>query len=347
MRLIITGDKSRYQFLRYIVESELISDNEEFRTERISEKNLFVTTEKERVCDNIYYSRKILPNTTLFFPAEFGENTEYNVDDRIICFNEFPYNTDKNIEALEQIISDGKYGQLEVVLVENSRNGLESDTTTNEMALNDAASRIKQKGIRVNRYTMGSRPDFLFWSATQVLNLPKQIFVPSLEKAKINLETFDSIYELEYEFDMGELVKDPKNRRIKYEKSIRGKNIWKEYGKKTCDFFLVKDNRVKNFCRKVYRNAIKEICIWNFDKDYSQLMKCVRNELKTKFNKMQALVFNGDRDSYDEFLNKNKVIYTYNQAVDEFFSCDIKRILKNRIEKDIKVMEEILNGYNY
>lgn len=349
MRLIITGDKSRYQFLRYIVGKDSISDNEGFHTEQISEKDLIVTAEKECASADTYYSGKIPPNTILFFPAEYGSDISYRSDDRIIFFNEFPYSTDSTIEELDKLIMNGKYGQLEVVLAENSRNGLESDISTGEMALNEAISRYRQKSINVNRYIMGTRPDFLLWSTCQNTRFSQRVFSPLLESVKEYLKVFDSTYELEYELEVGLILNNPiiRKKLIQYEKGMIGKDIWSVFCKRTCDFFFAKNNEVYHFIKELYRNAIKDICIWDYEIDFSLLMKGINNSLAAGFNGLQPLIYNGARENYDEFLNNNHVINTYNQIVMTYFSNKIKEIIKERIIKDINILEELLNGYNH
>ena len=87
MRLIVLGDKSRYQFLRKIIDDE----NMNLQTEVLSEKNIEIISEKLGNIDNskesvFYFSKKLPLHTTLFFPSEINMDTRYEINNKILFF---------------------------------------------------------------------------------------------------------------------------------------------------------------------------------------------------------------------------------------------------------------------
>ena len=105
MRLIILGDRSRYQFLRKIIDDE----NMNLKTEVLSEKNIEIMSETINNIDNpkervFYFSKKLPLHTTLFFPSEINMSSEYGANDKILFFDEFPYRTAIGMENIKNIL---------------------------------------------------------------------------------------------------------------------------------------------------------------------------------------------------------------------------------------------------
>jgi len=122
MRLIILGDKSRYQFLRKIIDDE----NMNLQTEVLSEKNIEIMSETINNIDNpkervFYFSKKLPLHTTLFFPSEINMSSEYGANDKILFFDEFPYRTAIGMENIKNIFKKNPEIDFEIILIKNNR----------------------------------------------------------------------------------------------------------------------------------------------------------------------------------------------------------------------------------
>ena len=87
MKLIVLGDKSRYQFLRKIITDENIN----LKTEILSEKNIEIMSDIVNNIDNpkervLYFSKKLPLHTTLFFPSEINTDSRYEINNKILFF---------------------------------------------------------------------------------------------------------------------------------------------------------------------------------------------------------------------------------------------------------------------
>ena len=68
----MSGDKSRYHFFRSIVDLNKSKNQESFFTERLGEREVFLTSDLSKAKDDIFYSPRVPLNTELFFPSEFS-----------------------------------------------------------------------------------------------------------------------------------------------------------------------------------------------------------------------------------------------------------------------------------
>lgn len=344
MRLVITGDKSRYQFFRYVVEKQMNSQ-ERFHTENLEEMDVFVTSDKEKVVGNTFYSDKVPLNTTLFFPSEYKKLIEYNFSDRIIIFDEFPYGTEEEVVSLEEIIQSGNYGQLEVVLFQNDRSVLDSDISTDKMAIEEAEERYRNKSINVRRYRIGDVPEFLFWSQDVNRESEKSVFTSVLQNAYMCIDTFDSCYDLQYILDISIRVEDPMvlDSFFEYSNQLNGKNVWHIFYIKAFNYYFENNTSIEEFYINIYKTNISDFGIWDIEKDIIDLRKCVRTLFALKIESGDKLIYKGGKDDYDNFINCNKSeMINFKKNIINFFATEIKILLKQRIAKNIKKMEELL-----
>lgn len=348
MRVIITGDKSRYQFLRFLVNEENLKINDNLYTERMSDIDVFVSSDKTADEACTYYSSNVPLNSLVYFPKEYGADSSFSDDDKVLFFNEFPYNREEDVESLNDIANSGKYGQICVVLVYNGRTGIDTDISSDDMAILSAEKMLDDMGLSHCKYTMGSVPDFLYWKIAKQEKYEKNLLMPLLKKTKYELDVFDSTYDLLYELDVAMIVDDPTIRKLilKYDSSLNNKNVWTEYASRLILRLIKGEKSVKDFYIELYKKIVSAISIWDINKDTARLTDIVENALKEKFSKYEELIFRGNEDDYETFLNNNKVIYLLSQGLISFFKEDLKTILKKRIIKDIEIMEGFLDECN-
>lgn len=350
MRLVITGDKSRYQFFRSIVKQNLIVSDSIFCTEKIGMNDIYLTSERNLCNKTTFYSAKVPLNTTLFFPKEYSNETvKFEKDDRVLFFDEFPFSTDEEISKIEQFRRENEVGQFEIVLFLNDREALSSDISTEEMALEDAECRYKQYGYSVLRYSIDSNPDFLFWSINGQDGIAEKSFHKILDEAKNYLCTFESCYDLEYELFLRMQIESPEilDSHFVYNKNLKNKNVWETYVERAIECYWIKIN-TESFIEDIYFRAISDLCIWDLSEDINVLNQRLQAKFIERIVHHSASIFYGEKDEYAEFLNENmKEIIDFKHKIVVFFSTEIKEILKKHIEENIYKMEELLNECNY
>lgn len=345
MKIVIIGDKSRYQFFRDFIDEKYTGYKEPFYTERISERDVFMTSNIKEKGENIYISKKLPLNTLVFFPKEYSEGL-YGQQDKIVIFDEFPYVTEENLLKLKNIIETGNYNQIEVVLIINNRERLESDISTEEMALKEAETIYKRKNIKVSKYKFGESPTFLFSSIDSIQN--NNQLKPLLNDLKFVSQIFSTSYELMYEeSELNKNLSNPEfiNSFFEYNRNIIGKNIWRYYFEKIFNYFW-KDNssKIDDFYIKFYEMNLKNFCIWDISVDIEELKIEIRKLFMNKLYFPKEYIFYGDKPEYEKLLNKlAKDFVNLKKELINFFTNDIKQYLKQRIEKNINKLEALLN----
>ena len=342
MRMVITGDKSRYQFLRSLVSAESLSIGDCFYTEQMSEKDIIVSSAKNN--ENIYYSSFVPLNSLLFFPSEYGNCDMYCTDDRILFFNEFPYNREDDLEKLKDIINSGKFGQISVVLVCNFREGIDTDISSNDMAITSAENLLDEIGIDHYKYKIGEKPNFLFWRIDKKGHFEKNMLKPLLSKVKEDLAVFDTTYDFLYELDVAMIVDDPNIRKmiLKYDRALLKKNVWREYAARSYNCLFKTDKSIENFYVDVYKKLILPVASWNLKKDILDLQKVVETTFKNRFDSLGYLCFSGGEEDYEAFLNENRIIFLLGQILDKFFRNELKSIICERTARNMEIVEELL-----
>ena len=346
MRIVITGDKSRYQFLRYMVGEQSIKNYKEFYTTKMGENDIYLTPDSDKVSEYTYYTNKLPLHTEIYFPKESEELTlTFDFSDRVIVFDEFPYGTEEDIRKLESLMESGSYGQLEVVLFQNDRTRLDTDITTDTMAVDEAEGRYRKKYITVQRYQNNHRPDFLFWSVTPSGRTEQHIFSNLLAAAQKRIDIFESSYELDYIFELSGVIEDPKilDSFVKYGRDLEGKNVWNIFGARAYVYFFQESHDIDQFCIREYRKNIEDLSIWNMEKDLDDLKERIRKLFAEKMKVFDELIYNYGEDVYVYFINgyQNRII-NFKKRIKRFFEEDLKVFLKDRLTKHVERMEKLI-----
>ena len=350
MRLIISGDKSRYHFFRSIIDLSKLQNQESFFTERLGEREVFVTSDIKKTDKNIFFSSKVPLNTELYFPSEYTDLFDVITnEDKVVVFDEFPYASDDKIDKLDNILQSGKVVQVSVVLFWNNRESLETDISTEDIALKDAEEYYGSRNIRVYKYSLKDVPVFLLWSSNNGIIGYENAFVSKMELTKLNLETLDSAYELmfdcwdEHGKSMVSLIEfDILARFCVYDRKLCEGNIWRVFHEKACKHYWTNDYIIKNFCRFIYQTTVDDICIWDFEKDFEILYESIRNEFNHIIDELDMLEFKGTKLNYDEFLNEHQEeILAYKILIQTFFRDKMKVFIKNRVQRNLLRMEAI------
>lgn len=190
MRIVVIGDKSRYQFLRQLIpytgmHSEKLVD----KTVKLVDKNM----EKS---DDSYFSSLIPLNTQVVFPSEFEiETYEFTVNDLVLFFDEVPFQTEFEIGQLDKLTADPNVAHLQVVLYDTRQGILTTDVTTSQDAKDAAKTELLKRQIAYIDYPE-SGIDVFLWNLTTLLDPAKKI----LSKINKKRELLQYTFSIDYEF---------------------------------------------------------------------------------------------------------------------------------------------------
>ncbi len=349
MRLIMSGDKSRYHFFRSIVDLRKTKNQENFFTECLSTREVFLTSDLNKVIDDCYYSKKIPLNTDLYFPSEFVDISDVIKNgDKIVWFDEFPYATDRDIEKIKEIMNSGKGEKVVIVLFQNDREKLETDISTDDMALEEAEIRYSQWNFPVYKFVPDAVPLFLLWDNNEN-SIIERNFYSKINMYASKMEVFDGNYALMLDIpgEDGKSISSLANYDVlagfcKYDRRLYKNNIWDIYHEKACKFYWDNNHAVKDFCKFIYKDAIESLCIWDFEKDFERLYEIIIEEFRKITKGIPPAVYDGNKSDYDEFLQQNQEeILSYKTKIQDFFHENLKELIKARINRNLKKLEAL------
>ena len=350
MRLVMFGDKSRYHFFRSIVDLGKTKNQESFFTERLGEREVFLTSNLKKVNDDIFYSPKVPLNTDLYFPSEFVDILDVIKNgDKIVWFDEFPYATDMDIKKIKEILDSGKGENVVIVLFHNYREKLETDISTDDMALEEAEFRYSQLNLPIYKFVPNKFPLFLLWENNIDNSIIEGNLYLKIKMIEFGLDVFDSSYEfmLDMPGEDGKSISalmdfDVLAGFCDYNRKLYKNNIWDVYHEKACIFYWDNNCAVKDFCKFVYKDAIESICIWDFEKDFERLYQIIIEEFGKITREMHSLVYDGAKSDYEEFLKENQEeIISYKMKIQHFFREKLKELIKVRINRNLKKLEAL------
>lgn len=354
MRLIVLGDKSRYQFLRKIITDENIN----LKTEILSEKNIEIMSDTVNNIDNpkervFYFSKKLPLHTTLFFPSEINTDSRYEINNKILFFDEFPYRTATGIENIKHILEKNPKLDFEIILIKNNRKNLESDLSNENEAIKIAIREYNLEKFRVKIVDFEENYNFLFWSF-EGFKKNTNSFTNDLEELKKNLDIFFEIeYEMEYIQIEEKLSEQLLDSFVKYKKSFINKdNIMDLLKIDVSDYFFKNDYNYKQFfefSENLYLKNIDKVCVWNVERDLKNLKLKFKKRIE-EFIELPILIkFDGiTEEDYIFFYNKyKKEMIEFKNRIKIFFKTELCQLIKDYIKNKIERMENFLDEKIY
>ena len=356
MRLVILGDKSRYQFLRKIIDDE----NMNLKTEILSKKDIEIVSEKINNINNlnetekvVYLSKKIPLHTTLFFPSEINMDCKYEVNDKILFFDEFPYRTAISLESIKNIFQKNPETNFEIVLIKNNRKSLQSDLSNEEEALKIAIREYNLENFYIKTIDFKDNYNFLFWDFKGYAK-NSNVFINNLKGLKSSMEIF---FDIEYEMECiqidEKLSEQLLDNFVKYKESFINKNdIMYSLKENVSDYFFKNDYNYKQFFQfseELYLKYIDNICIWDTERDLEKLKLEFKNRME-HFIELPVLVdFSGTtEEDYIYFYNKHKKeMIEFKNKIKDFFRKELCQLIKGYMEDKIKRMESLLYEEKY
>ena len=347
MKIIAIGDKSRYQFFRAIVMPGELNSNS-FKTEHLGEYTVYVVPSDYYSGDNIFHSDMLPLTTEIVFPSEI-ECNKYacDMDDKVILFEEFPFGKQSNSEDLDLYAKRIGAGLCEVVLVLNDRKFMDSDISTEEMAIEDIYGKYTERGFRVYKYARGDLPDFLFGNGK--LHTDQNITFLKTKIIEINeeIQNIGIDYELDYELNLHKFFENPAllDSFFKYNRNNLRENAKMYF---LCNvktyFWSNRKNQYTDFYEKIYLRYIKDICVWDLQKDLDILYSCVVYRFEQYFQDIPYLSCKEDEVNYSMWIHQNmEYILGFKERIKKFFETELCLIIKEQILEKSKKLEELLD----
>lgn len=339
MRIVVDGDKVKYEFLRSLVD---VSSSEDLSTENLSTKENVLTCDKDKTDKNYFYSKKIPISTEVLFPKEM-DNVDYDINDKLLWFKEFPLN-EETLDKLRE--NKDKVRYCEVILVNKQKKGLSSDISTEEDSIKDKKIELEQEGYLVREFVIGKAPDFLFLDYRSLALNDRKLLKKELSDIKEEIDNyFESEYQKYYELENRQRLIP--NHFTKYDKKYNGKKVIDYYINKACKFYFdTKKTEVLNATIPLYMYYLEKICVWNIDKEREKenIRKIVEKSFKEELKKcFRNIVFKGNTEKeYDEFLNEKQIISKFGNEIKKFFEEKLCNELKKNLKDKIKKLEGII-----
>ena len=355
MRLIILGDKSRYQFLRELIDNSIKNIN--LKTEILSEKDIEIKSEYKNINQTeekkILVSKKIPLNTVLFFPSEVSTNNKFEANDKILFFDEFPYRTATGIENIKNILKKNPNVNFEIILIKNNRKSLQSDLSNEKEAFEKAFKEYNFEKFKIKKVTLENNYRFLFWDFKEVIQ-NTNIFMNDLKEIK---KSINILFDVEYDFEyiqidekLSEQLLDSfvKYKDIRNDSTYSLRNITHLLKENVLDYFFQNDYNYKHFFQfseNLYLKYIEKICIWDKERELKKLKLEIRKRMEYFVSFPFSLEFLGNtEEDYIYFYNKNKKeMINFKNKIKTFFKKELCDLIKRYIENKIKKMEDLLN----
>lgn len=353
MKIYITGDGSRHQYLKKLVGISSAKDyfGEEFTVEN-RDVHIVNSSNLENISGKIL-SGKIPLNTEVVIAGNTQVTEDFTIDelesyDRILIFDEYPYRTDIEQRRIDSISENYDVRDYEIVLIKKEDEGLKSDISSAEEAMLSAKMSYEEDRHKVIIYSMLSEDKILEFPQSCCVNNLNMRFKKRVQAAKEKLDSgFDIDFMCDYLIGLKDEINNPENidSYISVDK-IQNKKIREVFIRGfSLDFFgeNPSSKMLKNFVEGLYRKYTKEIAVWDIDRDINLLYSDIGRIFFEKMNTGWDYHFAGSDTDYIMFKNiYSENIVELKKGAISFFEDDMPVIIKNKILDRIKRLEELL-----
>lgn len=337
MRIVVVGDKSRYQFLR-----QLIPDTG-MHSEKLVDKTIKLVDKNVEKNDDSYFSSLIPLNTQVVFPSGVeSEAFEFNVNDLVLFFDEVPFQTEFEIGQLDKLTTDPNVAHLQVVLYDTKQGMLTTDVTTSQDAKDAAKIELLKRQIAYVDYPE-SGIDVFLWNLTALLDPAKK----NLSKIKKKRELLQYTFSMDYEFDFLEIedkIVSPivLERLIKRTEQDVGRLVL-ETATNRAVVNCVRNEALQSMIENLYFKYLGELCVWDQVADLEKIRKDIQRDFKAFIKIKSDFKFADDQAQHELEINKyrNQVVL-FKDQVTRFFTKELALILEKQFQKRLKRLETLL-----
>ncbi len=337
MRVIILGDKSRYQFLRQLLPEE------QLHSEELVSRTIKLVSRADSLKEDMYASTRIPLDTEVIFPDEIvSVDFSFEQNDLVLYFDEMPFQTEFEIEQLDKLCENENIKALQVVLYNSKKEKLDTDITSSLDAREEAKKRLLKNKIPFIEYPEAGI-DALIWHYEAVLELKDK----QLNKLKKLSQKLEYTFVLDYELDFIEVESEMLSPLVleslfRYVTQDVGKDVLKTAVDRAV-IACVRDRRLQRMIAALYEKYLNEYIVWNAEKDLEKIFEKMEQEFLKQVRNNRDFKFPKGNDQYELELNKNKaqVMLLKNQITD-FFKNDLALFLKAQIQQRINILEEMI-----
>lgn len=338
MRVIILGDKSRYQFLRQLLPEE------QLHSEELVSKTIKLISSASSLKEDMYISTRIPLDTEVIFPDEVASvDFSFEQDDLVLYFDEMPFQTEFEIGQLDKLCENENIKALQVVLYNSKKEKLATDITSSLDAREEAKKRLLENKIPFIEYPEAGI-DTLIWRYEAILDR-KDKQLNNLKKLSQKLEyTFSLDYELDFiEVESEMLSPLVLESLFKYVTQDTGKDVLKTAVDRAV-IACVRDHRLQRMIAALYEKYLKGYIVWDAEKDLEKIFEKMKQEFLKQIRVNKDFKFPRGNDQYELELNKNKAqIMLLKNQITDFFKNDLALFLKVQIQQRIDILEEMIS----
>lgn len=346
MRIVIIGDKSRYQFLRHLVSST----QNDLQTEYLLKNSITVLNSSKGNEENVFYSHCIPLGVSLYFPSDDEINFDlisYSHLDKILIFDEFPYRTASEVESLEKNFYQAL--ECQVVIVVNKRVGISTDLDSEENEAKKAQQIYEENNISTCIYDFGKIPDFLFYKYNRNEQTSTQLRQTLDHVRDSVLNDFKDLFDIYLSKSMEDSIITISlskffEYRIDDEDELRHNALMCFINHAFDEYLGSRKTPFVKFYESLYRQQIAPICYWNLEVDLKRLYERVVQKFCATFYNVNILHFEGDELDFYSWKHKNKEsINEIQKKINYFLHEDIRELLYDYLVEKIGKVESLLN----
>ena len=351
MKIIVIGDKSRYQFLRKLTE------NPSLTSESLGRKKVVVTGNRQTESETIFFSPCLPLYTELEFPSENDINNENIIitrKDKLIIFIEkmtaqirkAQESDAEKFEILKRYRN--KALSCEIIVLVNNIEGMTSDISTKEDEVQEILRICREEGFIARKYILGELLDFLIYYDF-VENNSKKEFESKFRNLR---EEIQNNFSVDYEMEMDlsgfydRYIEDPNyfENFFRYTRHIS--NLVKSSTQKMYAALLQNQNKeFVKICEQLYEERMRMVAFWDMEKDKEILYRKIVGAYNEKFRKMPVISFKGSESDYEIWYSKNmNTIFEIKDKAKTFFQKDVCELMKEYILHRLSRVEDVLNG---
>lgn len=315
-----------------------------------------VLSEGNRITQN----KKVLNIISNRLPV--GVKIEYNKSeaeprnfDKLLLWETFPAEDNEQLEKrvfqAEKIMKKNSFLQVDIILYIGNIKTASTDLKSNIEPLKKSKNNCENKYKQCNVYAFTSEEDFI--QNIIYLIVPRTIYEKKKITDQINsllnqkeddLQNIYYLYDFEMEFLSGQngVLSSEQLYSISSWKNIAHRqNLMEAYFES-----FVESNVYSSIINEIvmyYRNFIKDICIWDVEKDCFNLEKKIKGGLlsEKKLYSKNSISAPKTEIEYKAQIYTNEIL-KFNKAVSDFFAENAKKILCSHISEKIKTYRGLL-----
>lgn len=350
-QLILIGDDSRYLFLKSILPDRIkkqLTDEKLFKNDIkvIYNEDYYIKDKEDK--NVIIIGLNIIPAyKMLYIPKDIYSSIDFSKKniDKLIIFNSFPYGKSNLIEEYRYLQENFNIADSLVILYKENRRFGNTDLYSEEQSIKEATKIYEQQKLKVMTYFEDVFNKEIFEFKPNFYNAFKNSYKNKVIYGK---EYFEENFHFNYElnikdfFNMFNLVDNDKydkfNSIFSFYNVKESEDVWNKFLENLLKEYFFCEFGLLNIIRDFYMEFIRDISIWNIEKDLNDLDQVVVKECKLFFENHKILKSPKNQLEYIALMNKkgeDNIKVLFKKRIDEFIDLRLKKILYMKIKEKI------------